>query len=524
MIRGTKRPIVKAVEIIEQKARKIDAQLNATIHNRFDIEVIDVATGEVRQRAQAQNVICNALWTRLLAPNTYFNYIHYGTGTGAPAATDTSLFTFLGYGTPATADDVISTDEETGTVSLRRKIQLSELTAVGSTLTEVGIGYSTTAETLVTHAMLKDMNGNQISIAKTSTDIINVYATVFLHISSALDTARICYCDYNTSYMSLTRALFGRIALNASSAADSVLSYMWANIPPAQAHFYGYPTYIKGTISAAYDATTKRITLTCPRLAASDFNINSAGIIEISMGANTYYYGGANTYAANLKIRVGGDIPASSVSGEAVGTGDGSTQDFATKFPCVSGLSIKVDGAATTSGFTWDDGVPLSPANMGLFFELVPKQSGNPEDSSYRYYSNPTVTGDGRTHTPNGYATYFNPNYAKGISSFNYSEAVASSKVECSNDLITWVELCNGGSAGVKAVPAAYAQYKYFRLTKCATKAWTSANVLATNIHFATPPASGAVITADYTTKTIAKDVNHVFDLTVTIQLGEYTE
>ena len=44
------------------------------------------------------------------------------------------------------------------------------------------------------------------------------------------------------------------------------------------------------------------------------------------------------------------------------------------------------------------------------------------------------------------------------------------------------------------------------------------------NIHFDTPPAAGAVITADYTTKTIAKDENHVFDLTVTIQLGEYTE
>ena len=43
------------------------------------------------------------------------------------------------------------------------------------------------------------------------------------------------------------------------------------------------------------------------------------------------------------------------------------------------------------------------------------------------------------------------------------------------------------------------------------------------SIHFATAPASGAVITADYHTPTIAKDTNHVFDLTVTIQLGEYS-
>ena len=92
MIRGNKRPAPVSAEIAQNT--KLDAQLNCDIHNRFDIEVVDAATGEVRQRAQAQNVICNQLWPRLLTPATYFNYIHYGIGTGTPAATDTSLFTF----------------------------------------------------------------------------------------------------------------------------------------------------------------------------------------------------------------------------------------------------------------------------------------------------------------------------------------------------------------------------------------------------------------------------------------------
>jgi hypothetical protein len=43
-------------------------------------------------------------------------------------------------------------------------------------------------------------------------------------------------------------------------------------------------------------------------------------------------------------------------------------------------------------------------------------------------------------------------------------------------------------------------------------------------VHFDTPPAAGAVITMDYDTDSVAKDENHVFDLTLTIQLGEYTE
>src|SRR5574344_1778040 len=117
--------------------RKVDATVPMNIHNRFDIEVIDRRTGKIRQRAQAENVICSQLWTRLFAPNTYFNYIHYGTGSGTPASADTSLFTFLGYGTPSISDDVYAISLTNCVYSLRRKIQLSEATAAGSTLTEV---------------------------------------------------------------------------------------------------------------------------------------------------------------------------------------------------------------------------------------------------------------------------------------------------------------------------------------------------------------------------------------------------
>lgn len=120
MLRGTKRA----------RFQKID--LRASIHNRFDIEVIDKDSGKIKMRAYAENVICTALWTKLFTPATYFNYIHYGTGTGTPSSADTALFTFLGYGTPSTSDDVYSYDLDSGVLSLRRKIQLLETVAVGS--------------------------------------------------------------------------------------------------------------------------------------------------------------------------------------------------------------------------------------------------------------------------------------------------------------------------------------------------------------------------------------------------------
>lgn len=171
-IRGQTRPVPIGAEI---KPSKTNVQLNASIHNRFDIEVIDAATGEVRQRAQAENVICNNLWG-YLGYNAWNQYIQYGSGSGTPAATDTALFSFVGSDTPTTVSKVY--DAATGVFSLQRKIKLLETTAVGKTITEVGIGYGNNYA-LCTHAMLTDMNGNQISIAKTATDIINIYTTVF---------------------------------------------------------------------------------------------------------------------------------------------------------------------------------------------------------------------------------------------------------------------------------------------------------------------------------------------------------
>jgi hypothetical protein len=44
------------------------------------------------------------------------------------------------------------------------------------------------------------------------------------------------------------------------------------------------------------------------------------------------------------------------------------------------------------------------------------------------------------------------------------------------------------------------------------------------NVHFDVAPAVGAAITIDYTTKVVAKDANHVFDLELVFDYSEYTE
>ena len=156
--------------------------------------------------------------------------------------------------------------------SLTRKTQLSETTAVGETITEVGIGYGSSSTSLATHAMLKDMNGNPISIEKTDTDIINIYATVFAHWStSQYDSGdveffpRVPADGKNSSYVyAFMGWLFG---LGGWSSYLSV----WFN-PGTNPNFKDYGTSTvnakyRKTVTPTYDATTKTMTITMERAA-----------------------------------------------------------------------------------------------------------------------------------------------------------------------------------------------------------------------------------------------------------------
>ena len=69
---------------------------NVSIHNKFDIEVRDFITGELKQKVTAYNIVLNAMWSRLVNLTTYFTNIHFGTGSCSLDPTRTSLFSCLG--------------------------------------------------------------------------------------------------------------------------------------------------------------------------------------------------------------------------------------------------------------------------------------------------------------------------------------------------------------------------------------------------------------------------------------------
>ena len=166
--------------------------MNGTeIHNRFEVVLRRASDGQVKQRVQAFNVVCDTLWERLASAfsgenesrgGDHFRYILYGSGTGTPSVSDTDLFSREGGKALSLQDGRAFTcifDAETHTAAFTGRILLGAGEAVGVTVTEVGIGYDERHP--VTHAMLEDMNGNPMPVSKTELDELEITATVYVH-------------------------------------------------------------------------------------------------------------------------------------------------------------------------------------------------------------------------------------------------------------------------------------------------------------------------------------------------------
>lgn len=479
------------------------------IHNRFDIEVIDAETGKLKQEAKAYNVICDKLWTRLFAKYTYFAYIHYGSGTGTPSATDTELFNYVG-GQTAT-DETASIDYENGVFNLRKQIQLAAGTAVGVNITEVGIAYGSDSSYLCTHAMLQDMNGNRVSITKTDTDVINIYATVYVHFNpNGYDGGYV----RPTTYIP-TVSLFAFLCGHANTLANRMYltPYDTASVSPGKGG--GYPQdalYNYVDITTTCDATNKTITFAPKRIESSQYNIG--GFRQLMF--TRYSYGSQyDIYEPWFVIRPGGSwFPYSQITAEAVGTGDGSTVDYSLAFPFVHDMKVYIDGVETTD-FTYD--YAPNTDKVDIFNRYL--QTISP-DSTVGNHIDVISYND---------ITYYNPAYELGVASIN---TYLTTGVYTSDDLVTWVTLqqepenqSSTTATSTITVPPEYVHNRYWRTKQYyqGFKLIPPTTLTGKNLHFNTPPAAGAVITADYKTDTIAKDANHVFDCSVTIQIGEYT-
>lgn len=157
------------------------------LHNEFDIEVKDIRTGAIIQRGHAENIVLNNMYAYLVNTEnkTYsaraYSRIKYGSGTGTLAATRTSLFSEKGWKEKTVVE---YEHNPAGTPSYcKSKIVILPNENVGDTLTEVGLAQFFNG-TLLTHAMIKDSEGNLLPIGpKTSTQEITIYSTVYAEVT-----------------------------------------------------------------------------------------------------------------------------------------------------------------------------------------------------------------------------------------------------------------------------------------------------------------------------------------------------
>ena len=156
------------------------AIIGANIHNKFEFELRDAVTGELKQSHTTYNIVLNNMFNRLCSMASFCTHIQIGTGTGTMDPARTSLFSFA----KATA---ITTDakEMSYPVSYwRTKIIINPEECVGLDITEVGVAYGSGATgVLVTHSLLKDSEGNPIVIHKTSADVLIIYATIYSNLT-----------------------------------------------------------------------------------------------------------------------------------------------------------------------------------------------------------------------------------------------------------------------------------------------------------------------------------------------------
>jgi len=483
-------------------------KMKMNLHNRFDIEVRDAGTGELKQKAYAENIILNQAWAQILVDGQdWFDHIKIGTGTGTIAASRTTLFTQLL--TRLATDSVWSGDMSENWYSHRQKVVLIESEYVGSVITEVGIGPSTV---LCTHALLKDMNGNQVAITKTSLDIITVYATVYLRISGAWSkTAAIDVARIKPDTNPLVRILLGRrMPIFPGAGSSRVLnypSYMCASANDAFNQVTSdYPLTV---ITKTFDVPNKKLTLS-HRIPAASANVG--GLKSYILGSKLYgdYYDDM-TFPCMIAHLLDSVITQALIV-EQIGTGNDVLTDFATTFPFVkSGAVIKVDGSVVSPLVLTE--LPKVKDIKGYMYNLG--NTGNGEFNVTDLFPSGTNAHDLILENP-FYAAY-------GIDSV----AATNVTLYTSDDMTTWTQVYTG--SGTYTVAAGHKQKRYWKATKEATAAWriTAINCDAfdalKNVLFAAAPANGAVITAEYDADVAAKDVNHVYDVTVVLQFGEYT-
>ena len=437
----------------------MEVKQNIKIHNRFDVFSRNINTGVETQTGWGENILLDQIYTRLCGGSSYFANINFGTGTGAPSATRTSLFTHLGTKTAVNEELVKAIPIS----SWKRKIVLNPEEYVGQTITEVGIARGSASSYLMTHAMIKDAEGNPISITKTDTEVVTIYATVYVTFDTSID---IDWLGVNNNTNTLMNYLIG-----GSSAPTG--SFGLLPIPFAFARLGSTPS---ATWTA--DVANKKRKTNIPR-----FDINTANGNALALEFSNIF---------QLRFPATGIHAGRAYTNVPLGVGNGATRTFAMPSQNLKSgtLTVKADGVATTA------------------FTLAEKSMFND------YATPPNMPADGRSvalssdGTVLAVATYQSPYIKIYDWSNGWTERATPPNMPADGQSVA---LSLDGTVLAVATGSASPYIKIY----------DSQYITQADIIFDTVPAEEAVLTVDYTVKGVHKTTNQVIDASFAIQFGE---
>lgn len=480
----------------------MERKVKCTVHNRFDIEVI--RNGKVIKKAYAENILLDRIYTRLCGYSTYFVNILFGTGTGELSPARTTMFALAGYKTATLVTKVKAYPLS----QITKQITIGETEYVGQILTEVGI--SDHATNINTHAFLMDENGEQTVIEKTNTDIVIIYATVFVTLQN----------KNSLTFFGLDES---------SSFNNTLLNYLLTETVTFSNVLYLNSLALKTNINNA-STPTSNITLT-KNVNTPNKKITYTGRVPI---------GNANFKIRQLNLKdilsfnIPDDVlPYINIENEILGAGDGVNKNFNTAFSDFFDVEVKIDDilnndyqyikqdfdyfltkiteASLTSAYTYSyDYKFLFTFNGSVSGSDYKHEIDFLNGDKYYYLGVVSVGSYLRTNPASGFKDdiyYFKAGRDKShyysIDNFkiNYLGTVAPTDIIFSTyqgTTDTNYPFITQGSNDI-----------YFRKEE------------NTGIEFINSPADGSVISASYKVPYIPKDTNHVLDVTMEIIFGE---
>ena len=485
---------------------KLSKEFQMSIHNRFDIEVLDTRTGKIRQKAQAQNVICDSLWGILCRPYQggyqygYCRYIAFGSGTGTPSTSDTALFNLLGKKSCTESGSGFdgygcyygcSVDDINGVMKNTQRIKLTTTEYVGSTFTEVGLmGGDSGGNTLTTHAMLQDMNGNPISILKTNTDEITIYATIFIHYNSrqGIWLEKYPSADFWSGIggkNDILKQLFGIVGTS------SELSINMSMRNGRHEESLANTLYVDGNWSNRLSFSQRIGTDKGNMYGIRHFGTTNTDALSIIQGSATW--------------------SPFTITGESVGTGDGSNKKFKTHFSCPYNATVYVNGVAVNDVVVkkLPPALVIQANNVDYDFIIVELYDLRSEVNNMIPWS--------RVDSDYGGTWVTAKNLYKDYGDFSLGGNI---DAWVSDDMINWEHYDNNNAQHKRKL---YIKCDIGRFRTYASSIAERCTYDGYNIEFTTAPANGDVITIDYTTDYIPKDSDHVVDFSIVFNFSTYS-